>query len=90
LKLLNRYLAFSAINYVRIFKFSLVVLFLTHGHASGQLGGNLMAEWQKMHQNKQGALEEFNDAKFGLFIHWGLYSELAGEWQGQKIPGLSE
>lgn len=76
--------------YVRILKFSLVVFFLTDGQASGQFSWNLMAEWQKTHQNKQGALEEFNDANFRLFIHWGLYSELAGEWQGQKIPGLSE
>ena len=25
--------------------------------------------------------EEFQDAKFGIFLHWGLYSMLAtGEW----------
>ena len=36
------------------------------------------------------AFDEFNDAKFGLFIHWGLYSQLAGEWKGEKIPGLTE
>ena len=43
-----------------------------------------------MHKSKELALQEFNDAKFGLFIHWGLYSQLAGEWKGQKIPGLSD
>jgi alpha-L-fucosidase len=32
----------------------------------------------------------FRDAKFGLFIHWGLYSIPAGEWKGQMIPGPSE
>jgi len=26
--------------------------------------------------------EWFNEAKAGLFIHWGLYSSPAGEWQG--------
>lgn len=25
----------------------------------------------------------FKDAKFGMFIHWGLYSQLAGEYNGQ-------
>ncbi len=25
----------------------------------------------------------FRDAKFGLFIHWGVYSVPAGEWQGK-------
>ena len=28
----------------------------------------------------------FRDLKFGIFIHFGLYSELAGEWQGEPIP----
>ncbi|MGN6369187.1 MAG: alpha-L-fucosidase [Phycisphaerae bacterium] len=28
-------------------------------------------------------LEWFKDAKFGMFIHWGLYSQLAGEYKGQ-------
>lgn len=23
-------------------------------------------------------------ARFGMFIHWGLYSELAGEWRGRR------
>src|SRR5437868_3926589 len=32
----------------------------------------------------------FRDAKFGLFIHWGLYAVPAGEWKGQLIPGLGE
>jgi alpha-L-fucosidase len=29
----------------------------------------------------------FRDAKFGLFIHWGVYSVPAGEWQGNKNYG---
>jgi len=35
-------------------------------------------------------MEWFREAKFGLFIHWGLYSIPAGEWKGQKIPGIGE
>jgi len=30
------------------------------------------------------------DARFGLFIHWGLYSTLAGEWQGQRMDYIGE
>jgi len=26
------------------------------------------------------------DAKFGMFIHWGPYSVLGGEWSGQQLP----
>jgi alpha-L-fucosidase len=32
----------------------------------------------------------WREAKFGMFIHWGLYSVLAGEWQGKEIPGNAE
>ncbi len=35
-------------------------------------------------------LEWFNDAKFGLFVHWGLYAIPAGYWHGKAIPGPSE
>ena len=33
-------------------------------------------------------MEWWRDAKFGMFIHYGLYSGLAGEWKGK--PGGSE
>ncbi|MSU70484.1 MAG: alpha-L-fucosidase [Opitutaceae bacterium] len=32
----------------------------------------------------------FREAKFGLFIHWGLYAVPAGEWKGQLVPGIGE
>jgi alpha-L-fucosidase len=32
----------------------------------------------------------FREAKFGLFIHWGLYAIPAGEWKGQPIAGIGE
>ncbi len=31
-------------------------------------------------------LQWFQHDKFGLFIHFGPYSVLAGEWQGQRVP----
>src|SRR3954469_1164601 len=39
---------------------------------------------------KQARLAWFKQAKYGLFIHWGLYAIPAGEWQGKQIPGLGE
>jgi len=32
----------------------------------------------------------WRDAKFGMFIHWGVYSVPAGEWKGTIYPGISE
>lgn len=35
-------------------------------------------------------MQWFREAKFGLFIHWGLYAIPAGEWKGKPIPGIGE
>ena len=35
-------------------------------------------------------LKWFREAKFGLFIHWGLYCIPAGEWQGKPVAGIGE
>lgn len=32
----------------------------------------------------------WREAKFGMFIHWGLYAIPAGMWKGKKIPGIGE
>ena len=39
---------------------------------------------------KEARLEWFREAKFGLFIHWGLYAIPAGEWKGERVPGIGE
>jgi len=35
-------------------------------------------------------MEWWRDARFGMFIHWGLYAIPAGEWQGKPIGGIGE
>src|SRR5258708_36065913 len=35
-------------------------------------------------------MQWFRQAKFGLFIHWGLYCIPAGEWKGQPVAGIGE
>jgi alpha-L-fucosidase len=32
----------------------------------------------------------WRDARFGMFIHWGVYSVPAGTYQGKQIPGIGE
>ena len=48
-------------------------------------------EWEReveiMKDTKQ---QWFKDAKFGLFIHWGLYAVLEGEYKGQKTDRIAE
>jgi alpha-L-fucosidase len=32
----------------------------------------------------------WREARFGMFIHWGVYSVPAGVWKGQEVPGFGE
>ena len=32
----------------------------------------------------------WREARFGMFIHWGLYAIPAGTWKGEKVPGIGE
>lgn len=58
--------------------FTLFALFFICIHCMAQSSGSTgKAQW-------------FKDAKFGLFIHWGLYAQQAGEWKGKRYYGISE
>jgi alpha-L-fucosidase len=41
-------------------------------------------------EKKTDKMEWWRDARFGMFIHWGLYSIPAGEYDGKEIPGIGE
>ena len=32
----------------------------------------------------------WREARFGMFIHWGLYALPAGVWDGKNVPGIGE
>ena len=35
-------------------------------------------------------MQWFADAQYGMFIHFGLYSQLGGEWKGEQADGYAE
>jgi len=41
-------------------------------------------------EQRDARLGWWREAKFGLFVHWGLYAVPAGTWQGKQIPGIGE
>jgi len=49
--------------------------------------GAAKAEWQETPAQKAARMKWFDDARFGLFIHWGLYAVPAGEWNGKTSYG---
>jgi len=44
-------------------------------------------ESMKTHEQR---IQWWRDAKFGMFIHWGVYSLAGGEWKGEKVSGYAE
>lgn len=35
-------------------------------------------------------MQWWRDARFGMFVHWGLYAIPAGEWNGKETPDIGE
>ncbi len=60
---------------------ALLALSVTTGaYAAPASAGEPVGKYQPTKENLE-ARKEFQDAKFGIFLHWGLYSMLAtGEW----------
>ena len=46
--------------------------------------------FQRPEARKDPRLNWFREARFGMFIHWGLYAIPAGTWKGEKVPGIGE
>ena len=41
-------------------------------------------------QQRDARLAWWREARFGMFIHWGLYCVPAGTWKGQQMPEIGE
>lgn len=46
--------------------------------------------WKTSMKTHEKRIQWWRDARFGMFIHWGVYSLPGGEWQGKKIDGYAE
>ncbi|TWU35023.1 alpha-L-fucosidase [Novipirellula artificiosorum] len=40
---------------------------------------------QETSQQRDARMKWWRDARFGMFVHWGLYSGLAGTWDGKPV-----
>jgi alpha-L-fucosidase len=50
-----------------------------------------LPEWhRKAMETREQRLGWWREARFGMFIHWGVYSDLAGEWEGKALGGYAE
>jgi alpha-L-fucosidase len=46
--------------------------------------------WKASMKYHDARIAWWRDAKFGCFIHWGVYSAAGGEWKGKKVDGYAE
>src|SRR5262245_63639178 len=54
------------------------------------LGATIVGQTKPPDPKHEERIAWFREAKFGLFIHWGLYAIPAGEWNGKPVPGIGE
>ncbi len=46
--------------------------------------------WTTSMKTHEQRIQWWRDARFGMFIHWGVYSLPGGEWKGRKVGGYAE
>jgi alpha-L-fucosidase len=46
--------------------------------------------FQETKEQHEARMAWWKDARFGMFIHWGIYSVPAGTYDGKQIPGIGE
>ncbi len=46
--------------------------------------------WTASMKDHDARIAWWREAKFGCFIHWGVYSVPGGEWKGKKVGGYAE
>ena len=46
--------------------------------------------WAESMKTKDQRIAWWREARWGCFMHWGAYSQLAGVWQGQPVRGYAE
>jgi alpha-L-fucosidase len=46
--------------------------------------------WTASMKNHDQRIAWWQEARFGMFVHWGVYSGPGGEWKGHKVSGYSE
>jgi alpha-L-fucosidase len=80
-------------NYLRILLLDfLVSVFFLFSCTDGKI--TAQKEWidplNETVEQRDARMEWWRDARFGLFIHWGVYAVPAGTYRGERIAGIGE
>jgi alpha-L-fucosidase len=66
-------------------KLAIILLSLTL--LSSTISAQKPGETERQHRQR---MQWWEEARFGMFIHWGIYSVPAGIYQGKEVPGIGE
>lgn len=65
-----------------------IILLMAALWSNSAIGQPFKKEWERMNHSKLRALHDFQELKFGLFIHWGLYAIPGGIWEGKRMEEM--
>lgn len=68
----------------------LALLMLVAASASLLPTCNALSQEQWFEESRDRRMKWWREAKFGMFIHWGVYAVLGGIYKGKEIPGIGE
>jgi len=69
----------------------LIVLLTAPPHLQAQQESDSLDPYaHETEEQRDARMAWFREAKFGLFIHWGVYAVPAGTYGGKKIKGIGE
>ncbi len=78
----------------RRFIFSVLIMFVCVLSAYSQEGKGMEEMWGETNVSgdalKSGKAKLFDEGNYGMFIHWGLFSNLGGVWEDKTYYGIGE
>lgn len=61
------------------------MLQLSNGYSNGDVDLSKIVHFESMGE-RDTRMAWWEEARFGMFVHWGLYSIAGGEWDGKEYP----
>ena len=73
--------------FISVAAIAVLLSMLPHCGCSEAMAKSFEAESKEQRDKR---MSWWREARFGMFIHWGLYAIPAGQWKGKEIGGISE
>jgi alpha-L-fucosidase len=68
----------------------LIAVILTVAGLVAVCEGSVAGRPSETAEQRDARMQWWREARFGMFIHWGVYSVPAGTYRGDQIPGIGE